>query len=512
MSKKPASASKTQPTSPVYDVIVIGAGPAGYSSAIRCAQLGLKTVCVDNWLDKHGQSGLGGFYLNSGCVAGVALLESAKAYQALKQDFSKHGIYADNISLDMPAMIQRKDTIIDGLRKKIAADFALYKIDRIHAKAKLLGPRRVEITPVAGPSDSPAPATRIIDGKYIILATGSSPVKLRCAPVDNEYIFDSIGALNLTTVPKKLAIIGAGIIGLEIAGIWNRLGAETILLEAQETFLSLPDRQIAREAYRIYSAQGLDLRLGARVTSAKKSGKKVIVEYQDQDGQHSLRADKLIVACGRKPNTENLAAAEANLLLDENGYAHVNENCRTNLPNVYAIGDLALLGPMLAHKGIEEGIFVAEQIAGLHSPINYNILPSVIYTDPEIAWVGQTEQALRAMGEPIKIGIYPLHATARAQTLGATEGMVKIIAHADNDSILGIHIIGAQASELIAEATLAMEFSASSEDLARTIHAHPTLSEAVHEAAIALKLKALHPQTKKPEEQPAYKDELLTDE
>ncbi|GAB6142340.1 dihydrolipoyl dehydrogenase [Methylosoma difficile] len=511
MSKKPTSASKTQPTATVYDVIVIGAGPAGYSSAIRCAQLGLKTACVDNWRDKHGQSGLGGFYLNSGCVAGVALLESAKAYQFIKHGLGKHGIQADNISVDIAAMVQRKDNIVDGLRKKIADDFALYKIDRIHAKAKLLGPRRVEITPVPSTNGELASAPSVIEGKHIILATGASPVKLRCAPIDNEFIFDSIGALNLNAVPKKLAIIGAGVIGLEIAGIWNRLGAETILLEAQESFLSLPDQQIAREAYRIYTAQGLDLRLGARVTSTKKSGKKVVVEYQDQEGQHSLRVDKLIVACGRKPNTENLAAPEANLLLDENGYAHVNENCRTNLPNVYAIGDLTLLGPMLAHKGIEEGIFVAEQIAGLHSPINYNILPSVIYTDPEIAWVGQTEQALRAMGEPIKIGIYPLNATARAQTLGATEGMVKIIAHADNDSILGIHIIGAQASELIAEATLAMEFSASSEDLARTIHAHPTLSEAVHEAAIALKLQT-HPKLQKTEDHAAYKDELLTDE
>ena len=289
----------------------------------------------------------------------------------------------------------------------------------------------------------------MIEGKHIILATGSSPIKLRYAPVDNEFIFDAIGALNMTSVPQKLAIIGAGVFGLEIAGIWNRLGAETILLEAQDRFLTLPDQQIAHEAHRIYRQQGLDIRLGARVTAAKKAGQKVLIDYQDKNGLQSLEVDKLIVACGRKPNTENLSVAEANLLFDENGYTHVNERCRTNLPNVYAIGDLTLLGPMLAHKGIEEGIFVAEQIAGLHSPINYNILPNVIYTDPEIAWVGQTEQALRAAGEPIKIGLYPLGTTARAQTLGKSEGMVKIITHATNDTILGVHIIGAHASEMI---------------------------------------------------------------
>ncbi len=483
-----------------YDVIIIGAGPAGYSSAIRCAQLGLKTACVDNWSDKKGQSGLGGFYLNGGCVAAMALLESAKIYHTLNHDLKKHGIHADNISVDIAQLMQRKNTIIDTLRSNIAELFAHHKIDRIHARAKLLNARQVEITPVehAGPERrdsarlSPPTSPYILETDHVILATGYKPIKLPCATIDNEFIIDSVEALNLDAVPKKLAIVGAGIVGLELAGIWNRLGAETILLEAQESFLPLPDQQISREAYRIFSRQGLDLRLGARVISAKKGNKKVTVEYQDQEGTHSLRVDKLIVASGRKPNTENLIAPEANLLLDEDGYVHVNENCRTNLPGVYAIGDLTLLGPMLTHKGIEEGIFVAEQIAGIHNPINYNILPSVIYTDPEIAWIGQTEQALRAMGEPIKIGTFPLSATARAQAIDKTEGLVKIIAHAENDTILGVHIIGPQASELIAEAVLAMEFSASSEDLSRTIHAHPTLSESLHEAALAVKNKALY--------------------
>ncbi|UOA07529.1 dihydrolipoyl dehydrogenase [Methylobacter sp. S3L5C] len=464
-----------------YDVIVIGAGPAGFASAIRCAQQGLKTACIDNWRNKKNQGRLGGSHLNTGGVASMTLLESAKLYHQLKHDIENHGIHVEGVNLDLPQMVQRKDKIIDQIGHKMADLFAHHKIDYIQAKAKLLNLRQVEIAAMDTAELS------ILDAEHIILSTGSSPIKLPYAPIDNEFIIDSMAALNLDVVPKKLAIIGAGVVGLELASIWNRLGAETILLEAQENFLSLLDQQVSGEAYRIYQDQGLDLRLGARVISAKKANKKVTVDYQDQDGTHSLRVDKLIVASGRKPNTSELAAPEANLLLDENGYIYVDGNCRTNLPGVYAIGDLTLLGPMLAHKGIEEGIFVADIIAGFHNPINYGNLPSVIYTEPEIAWVGQTEQALRATGEAIKIGIYPLTATIRALAMGKSEGMVKIIASAVNDKILGVHIIGTQASELIAEAVLAMEFSASSEDLARTIHARPTLSEAVHDAALALK-------------------------
>jgi dihydrolipoyl dehydrogenase len=471
---------------PHYDVIVIGAGPAGYVSAIRCAQLGLKTACIDNWSNNKRQSSLGGTYLNAGCVSSIALLESAKIYHLLNHEIGKHGIHVENISLDMGQMMQRKNKIIETLSAKIADIFTYHGITRIHAHAKLLNARQVEITPL----DHSAPS--VIQSGNIILAAGSSSVDLPCAPVDNEFIIDSTAALNLDSVPKKMGIIGAGVIGLELASIWSRLGSEVILLEAQENFLTLTDQQISREAYRIYTQQGLDMRLGARVISAKKSHKKVSVEYQDNEGQHCLRVDKLIVASGRKPNTENLATAETNLVLDENSFIHVDENCRTTLPGVYAIGDLTLLGPMLAHKGIEEGVFVAEQIAGIHTPINYDILPSVIYTEPEIAWVGQTEQALRAIGENIKIGTFPLTASTRSHVKGSPDGLVKIIAHADTDTILGVHIIGAHASELIAEAVLAMEFSASSEDLARTIHAHPTISESLHEAALALDKRTLH--------------------
>lgn len=469
-----------------YDVIVVGAGPAGYVSAIRAAQLGLKTACIDNLSNRHGQLVLGGSFVNAGCIASLALLESAKIYHSLTCDCVKHGISVDSLSLNVGQMIRRKDDIIEEIGNNIALLFKQHKIDAIHARARMLADKQIEVLPANG---SPS---YLIKAEHIILSTGSSPIEVQCAPVDHESILDTEDALNLKEVPKRMAIIGAGIKGLEIGGIWNRLGSEIILLEAQETFLSLSDHQISREAYRIFTGQGMEMRLGARVISAKKNNKKVVIEYQDNEGTHVLRVDKLIVATGRKPNSENLAAPEANLLLDESGYVHVDEKCRTNLPGVYAIGDLTLLGPMLAHKGIEEGVFVAEQIAGIPSMINSELLPSVVYTDPEIAWVGQNEQTLRALGEPIKVGFFPFQASSRAITMGKTEGFMKIIAHRDTDKILGVHCIGAFASELIAEAVLAMEFSASSEDLERTIHAHPTLSESIYEGSLALKQIALH--------------------
>lgn len=473
-----------------YDVIVIGAGPAGYSCAIRAAQLGLKTACVDSWRNLQGQPALGGAHLNAGCVASITLLESAKIFHLLTHEIGQHGIYADNIRMDIGQMMARKNSIIDKLSHTIGDLFKQHEIDHIPARAKLVNSKEIALTATTKDSTKTLPPG--LKAKHIVLATGSSPLKLPNIATDNEIIVDSFAALNLTEVPKKLAILGAGVIGLELASIWHRLGAETLLLDAQETFLPLTDQQIALEAYRIYHQQGLEIQLGARVTGAKKGAKKVTVEYQDQDSVKTLRADKLIIACGRRPNTENLAEPEANLLLDENGYVHVDENCRTNLPGVYAIGDLTLRGPMLAHKGIEEGQFVAEQIAGVSGELNYGTIPSVIYTEPEIAWVGQTEQALKAVGTPIKTGVFPFHAIPRAQASGKTEGMAKIICHAGNDSILGVHIIGASASELIAEAVLAMEFSASGEDLAKTIHIHPTLSETVHEAALALKKSTLY--------------------
>ena len=469
-----------------YDVIVIGAGPAGYVAAIRSAQLGLKVACVDSWHKQTDGQSLGGTYINAGCIASMALLESSKLYHTLIHEAKNHGISVDNVAIDVTKMQSRKNKILSDLSGQIEAIFKYHEIECIYGQGCLINASQVEITPLNKTKK------HILTAEHIILATGSSPVELSCAEIDNEFILDSSACLAMETIPKRLGIIGAGIIGLELAGIWNRLGSEVILLEAQEGFLTAPDCQISREAYRIFTEQGLDLRLGARVMVTKKGKNRITVEYQDQEGSHSLRLDKLVVASGRRPNTETLFAPEADLLLNESGFVHVDENCCTNLPRVYAIGDLTLLGPMLAHKGLEEGVFVAEHIAGKHSAINYNVIPSVVYTDPEIAWVGQTEQALKAMGENYKVGVFPLKATGRAQAIGQPEGMVKIITQAETDVILGVHILGVHASELIAEAVLALEFSASSEDLARTIHAHPSISEAIHEAALTLSGRSLH--------------------
>ncbi|KAF3977905.1 MAG: dihydrolipoyl dehydrogenase [Methylococcales symbiont of Iophon sp. n. MRB-2018] len=469
-----------------YDVIIIGAGPAGYVAAIRCAQLGLKTACIDNWSNKKEQSSLGGTFVNAGCISSMALLESSKIYNLLNHDIALHGISLENLHIDLKQMIRRKDSIINSLSEHIAMLFARNNIDCIHAQGKLIAPGQVEIIEINSQKQS------ILVADHVVLATGSRPIELPCASIDNKFIIDSTQALNLKKTAKKLGIIGAGIIGLELAGIWNCLGSEVILLEAQELFLTATDEQIAEQAYQVFSQQGLDIRLGSRVISTKVVNKKVIVEYQDSEGTHSIKLDQLIVASGRQANTAKLATEEVELLLDESGFVHVDENCCTTIPGVYAIGDLTTLGPMLAHKGLEEGIFVAEKIAGQNNPINYDIIPSVIYTSPEIAWVGQSEQALKAVGENYKVGIFPFTASARAQVAGKTEGLVKIITHAESDVILGVHILGEQASELIAEAVLAMEFSASAEDLARTIHAHPSISEALHEAALALDSRALH--------------------
>ncbi len=469
-----------------YDVLVIGAGPAGYVAAIRAAQLGLKTACIDRKVNATEQHCFGGAYVNAGCIAAVALLESAKLFATLHHDIATHGISADNIRSDIPKMQQRKEAIVAALSTHIENLFIANNVDSFHAYAQLINPNRVEITPVDGG------IPHIMTANKIILAAGSSAVQLDFAPLDNQFIIDGQQALNLTEVPKTLGIIGAGAIGVELAGIWNKLGANVILLEAQDTFMPIADHDIATEALKLFTQQGLDIRLGARVISTQINNKQVTVVYEDTQGQHHCCFDKLVVASGRKPNTELLIAPSADLLLDEEGFVHVDENCMTTLPGVYAIGDLTLSGPMLAHKGIEEGIFVAEHIAEQQSPINYHTIPNVIYTDPEIAWVGQSEQDLIAIGEDIKISYFPFHAASRAQIMGSTQGMVKMIMQAESEIILGVHIIGASASELIAEAVLAMEFSATAEDLARTIHAHPTLSEVIHESALTLNGRSLH--------------------
>ncbi|MEQ1636473.1 MAG: dihydrolipoyl dehydrogenase [Methylococcales bacterium] len=469
-----------------YDIIVIGAGPAGYAAAIRAAQLGFKTASIDDWRDAQGIPKLGGTYVNAGCVARISLLESAKTHHLLQHDLTEHGLHIEGLTVNLAQMHARKEQIADTLSQKITAMFSKHNIVRLVARGRLLNAKQVEITPVDGGKK------QILSARNIILASGSAPIKQVCAQANDDTIINTQQALLLQRVPKELGILGAGIIGLELAGIWQKMGARVTLLDAQNHFLHLLDQDISKAALECYQEQGFNIKLGARVISAKPDGQKVRVDYQDAADVRSLTFDTFIVASGHKPNSENLAAEEAQLLLDENGFVHVGEDCATNLPGVYAIGDLTALGSMLAHKGIEEGTFVAELIAGVQSPINYTTMPNVIYSDPEIAWVGQTEQALKAIGEPFKTAFSPFQTNAKAQATGKNTGLVKLITHAKTDKILGVHMIGFNAAELIAEAVLAMEFSASSEDLARTIHAHPTLSSTLHEAALMLGDRALH--------------------
>ncbi len=467
-----------------FDVIVIGGGPAGYVAAIRCAQLGLNAAVVDNFVYKDGKPALGGTCLNVGCIPSKALLDSSEQYHKVRNGVSAHGISATNVKLDVKKMIARKDKVVKDLTGGIEQLFKANKITWFNANGRLLDGRQVEVTPLNGKK------SETYQAEHIILAPGSLPIELDAAPLDGERIVDSTGALEFTDVPKRLGVIGAGVIGLEMGSVWSRLGSRVVMLEAQDEFLPPVDQRVARAALKEFEKQGLDIRFGARVTGMK-SGKNVAVHYEDKDGKQSLQVDKLIVCVGRRPATGNLAAEDAGLLLDERGFVNVDEQCRTNLPGVYAVGDV-VRGPMLAHKGSEEGVMVAELIAGKGGHVNYETIPWVIYTHPEIAWVGRTEQSLKAAGIPFKTGAFNFAATGRARAMEEPAGMVRIIAHAETDRILGVHIVGPQASELIAEAVVAMEFHGSSEDLARIIHAHPTLSEAVHEAALAVSKRAIH--------------------
>lgn len=467
-----------------FDVVIIGGGPGGYVAAIRCAQLGLKTACIDDFTGKNDKASLGGTCLNVGCIPSKALLESSHHYEQLNHGLESHGIKVSGVKIDIPAMIKNKDKIVGQLTGGIAGLFKANKITSFHGRGKLQAGKNIEITSNSGDVTT-------ITGDSIILATGSSPVDISSAPVDNKNIVNSTGALDFDKTPKKLGVIGAGVIGLELGSVWNRLGSEVVLLEAISDFLPAADKKIAMEAKRQFTKQGLDIKLDARVTKATSKGKKVIVEYEDKSGSHEIELDKLIVSVGRRPNTDNLFAPEAPVELDERGFVEVDEIWQTSIPGVYAIGDL-IRGPMLAHKASEEGVAVAEVIYGEEPEINYDVIPSVIYTSPEIAWVGKTEQELKSAGVKVKIGTFPFAASGRAQALGDTTGMVKMISDLETDQILGVHIIGPQASELLAEAVLAMEYSASTEDIALTIHAHPTLSEAFHEAALAVDKRAIH--------------------
>ena len=467
-----------------YDVIVIGAGPAGYAAAIRCAQLGLSTACIDKSLGKDGEPVLGGTCLNWGCIPSKALLDASHKYVDATQHFADVGIHTGDVQIDVGKMIARKDEVVNGLTGGIKGLFQGNGVTPLYGTGKLLAGRQVLFVDHQG-------AEQTLSAEHVILAPGSVPVAIPPAPVDGETIVDSTGALEFTEVPKRLGVIGAGVIGLELGSVWGRLGAEVVVLEALEDFLPMADERIARDALKILRGQGLDIRLGTRVTGAQTNNDEVTVSYQDADGEHNITVDKLIVAVGRRPYTEDLLAPDAGVNLDERGFLYVNDLCATDAPNVYAVGDV-VRGPMLAHKGTEEGVMVAERIAGFKPLVNYDTVPSVIYTHPEVAWVGKTEQQLKADGDDYKVGSFPFAASGRAMAANDTQGMVKVIADAETDRVLGVHVLGPQASELIAQAVIAMEFDASAEDLGLIMFAHPTLSEAVHEAALGVAGHAIH--------------------
>ena len=460
-----------------FDVVVIGGGPAGYPAAIRAAQNKLRVACIDEWKNHDGIAAFGGTCLNAGCIPSKALLESTELYHRTQQEFAAHGIKVSGVTLDLAQMQKRKSGIVRAMTQGILALFKAAGVTPLQGHGKLLPGRRIEFTPHEG-------ERRGLTARHVVLASGSAPIELRSAPFKPPHIVDSWAALEFEAVPKRLGVIGAGVIGLELGSVWRRLGAQVVVLEALPDFLPFADQQLAREALRHFKKLGLDIRLGTKVTGAAVSGGAVEVTYEDGKGAQRLAVDRLVVAIGRRPYTKDLLGPETGVRLDERGFITVDETCRTGVEGVWAIGD-CVRGPMLAHKGKEEGVMVADLIAGRFGEMNYNVIPSVIYTAPEIAWVGLTEEQVKASGREYKSGVFPFLASGRARALEQPAGFAKIVAARDDDEILGVHIVGPMAGELIAEAVLAMEYAASSEDLQRTIHAHPTLAEAVHEAALA---------------------------
>ncbi|MFZ6766166.1 dihydrolipoyl dehydrogenase [Undibacterium sp. Di26W] len=470
-----------------FDVVVIGAGPGGYIAAIRAAQLGFSTACIDAWSNDKGGPAPGGTCTNVGCIPSKALLQSSEHYEHAGHAFADHGIQVQGLGLDVGKMLGRKNTIVKQNNDGILFLFKKNKVTFFHGhgsfvKADATG---YEIK-VAGKTEES------ITGKHIIVATGSNARGLPGAAFDETTILSNDGALKIAEVPKKLGVIGAGVIGLEMGSVWRRLGAEVTVLEALPTFLGAVDEQIAKEAHKLFVKQGLSINLGVKIGEIVNGGKEVTVNYTDDKGaEHKAVFDKLIISIGRTPNTNGLNAEAVGLQLDERGFVAVDGDCKTNLANVWALGDV-VRGPMLAHKAEEEGVAVAERIAGQHGHVNFNTIPWVIYTSPEIAWVGRTEQQLKADGVAYKAGTFPFMANGRARALGDTSGMVKFLADASTDEILGVHIVGPMASELISEAVVAMEFKASAEDIARICHAHPSLSEATKEAALAVDKRSLN--------------------
>jgi len=471
-----------------FDVVVIGAGPAGYHAAIRAAQLGLKTACIDAALGKDGKPALGGTCLRVGCIPSKALLDSTHQYENMLHKFDQHGISFKDAAIDVPKMIARKDGIVKQFTGGIGMLFKANKVAAYYGFGTLQPGNVVKVRQHDGSEVE-------LKGTNVIIAAGSDSIELPFARFDGEYIVDNVGALDFTEVPKRLAVIGAGVIGLELGSVWRRLGAEVTILEAMPEFLPAADAEVSKLAAREFKKQGLDIKLGAKVSKAEVGGKgkkkEVTITFADDKGEQTLVVDRLLVAVGRRAATKGLLAEGTGVQINERGQIVVDEHCHTGVDGVWAIGD-CVRGPMLAHKGFEEGIAVAELIAGLPGHVNFDTIPYVIYTGPEIAWVGKTEQQLKAEGVPYKAGTFPFAAVGRAVAMAEAVGFVKVIAHAETDRVLGMHLIGPNVSELVHEGVLTMEFSGSAEDLARICHAHPSLSEAVHDAAMAVDKRAIH--------------------
>ena len=465
-------------------MIVIGSGPAGYVCAIRCAQLGLSTAVIEQNMNEQAQPLLGGTCLNVGCIPSKALLDSSHRYAEAAGHLADHGIAVNGVSLDVAGMMARKDKIVSQLTGGVSGLLKASGVTVITGSAVLLAGRQVEITDASG-----AKSTHAADN--IVLASGSEPAAIPPAPVDGDRVVDSTGALCFEAVPERLGVIGAGVIGLELGSVWARLGANVIMLEAMDQFLPNMDEQIAAESAKIFAKQGLDIRLGARVTDAAVSSDAVSVTYTQNDLNEAAEFDRLIVAVGRTPRTEKLFAADSGVTVDERGFVFVNDYCATEAPGVWAVGDI-VRGPMLAHKGSEEGVMVAERIHGKAAQLNYDVIPSIIYTHPEVAAVGKTEQDLKAEGVDYKVGSFPFAAIGRAMASGETDGMVKILSDADSDQILGAHVVGPSAADLVQQIVIAIEMAASTEDLQLMVFGHPTMSEAVHEAALAVDGRAIH--------------------
>ena len=467
-----------------FDVVVIGGGPGGYIAAIRAAQLGLSVACVDEWQGADGKAALGGTCTNVGCIPSKALLQSSENFEQAGHGFAEHGVKVRGLELDLAQMLKRKDKVVKQNNDGITYLFKKNKVAFFHGRGSLAGS--------GGGGHYIAVGGEPLSAKHVIVATGSNARALPGVAFDEQLILSNAGALAMSEVPKRLGIVGAGVIGLELGSVWRRLGAQVTILEALPELLGAADQQVAKEAAKVFAKQGLDIQLGANISKVTASKKSVVIQYSDNDSSSkTLDCDKLIVSIGRVPNTDGLNASAAGLKLDDRGFIVVDEDCRTNLPNVWAIGDV-VRGPMLAHKAEEEGAAVAERIAGKKPHVDFNTVPWVIYTAPEIAWVGKTEQQLKAEGVEYRAGSFPFSANGRARALGESAGFVKFLAHARSDEILGVHVIGPFAGELIAEAVVAMEFRGSSEDIGMICHAHPTLAEAMKEAALAVDKRALN--------------------